>query len=481
MTEEAARTAETRVGFFALMRTRDYALLWSGQLVSKFGDWINLTALLWWVLQRTHSVLALAVVQSAATAGLLLAGPVAGVLADRIPRRRILIAADVIRAALVVLIPLALSTGVAVVAALVFVIALASAFFTAALFAAIPDLVPRRALAAANSYYTTMDSITDVGGLLVGGAILAAVGPAIVFYIDGGTYLVSLATVLLLWLPRVAAAPLPAISAASVWRDIVDGARYVRRHPALWAVVLVIGAMAATYGLDSLLTTLAQQTFRTDERTYGALLAAAPAGMFAASFLLPLLPVRGPRVGLAALATVARSALLVALAFAPNVWVALPLVFLGGAAFSAWIVSSRTEMMEQAAPEMRGRALAFITVVSRAVPLVAAVAYGRLADTAGVRTAIAAMGGVGIVLTVGIALAARGIVGRARRAAAQALVGRVSDQFDPGQQRVLNVVLGAAVLGVWLRLAVEWPLHAAGLAVAVLAGYAAATLGRGGR
>src|SRR5438105_8488901 len=147
-------TDDSRFRGWHLLKTRDFGFLWSGQLASQIGDGLNKVALLWFVYELTGSALKMTMVGLLQTIPPLLLGPVAGVYLDRLPKRAMMIALDLARAVLLVLIPLLFmmnALSLTLLYVLVFLIAVASMAFGPALNSAVPLMVPRNDLTAANA------------------------------------------------------------------------------------------------------------------------------------------------------------------------------------------------------------------------------------------------------------------------------------------------------------------------------------------
>ncbi len=177
-----------------LLKTKDFALLFAGQAISQIGDSLNKVALLWFVYTLTGSALKMTVVGLLQTLPPLLFGPLIGVYLDRWPKKPVMIAVDLLRTVLILLIPLlyacdALTLGRLYL--LVFVTAVVSTIFGPALASSIPLIVPRSQFTAANAL---LQSTTNVG-LLVGPAVsgvgIALIGAQNVLYVDAATFLVS--------------------------------------------------------------------------------------------------------------------------------------------------------------------------------------------------------------------------------------------------------------------------------------------------
>src|ERR1035437_4007251 len=134
-----------------------------------------------------------------------LVGPVAGALVDRWDRKRVMVGSDLIRAAIVMAIPLVATIHVGLVVALVFVLAVVSSFFRPARVAALPQVVADEDLLSANSAMWIADTASDLVGYGLGGLFVAFLGPALVlaFWLDGASYLASALLVAAVAIPRL--------------------------------------------------------------------------------------------------------------------------------------------------------------------------------------------------------------------------------------------------------------------------------------
>src|SRR5713226_3513624 len=173
------------------MRNRNYALLWWGQLVSEVGNRFHWIAVSLWVYNLTGSASAVSFAVSSMFVGSLVVGLWAGVLVDRLNRKTILIASDLARAILVALIPSLIHMNIALVYLDLVLVSAATAFFRPAIFGIIPAVVSRRNLMPANSFFSAMDSGTEIFGPALAGILAYAYGYAPLLYIDAVTYAVS--------------------------------------------------------------------------------------------------------------------------------------------------------------------------------------------------------------------------------------------------------------------------------------------------
>ncbi|HSK52687.1 MAG TPA: MFS transporter, partial [Clostridia bacterium] len=189
--EVAARVR--RHPYVRLALNSSFAALWTGQAVSLFGDRLHQIALGVIVYATTGSALAAGAVFMVATVPNLLFGPVAGALVDRWEHKEVLIVSDILRAAVVLVIPIAVEIHVVLVYPLVFVVTTISIFFRPARVAILPRIVDEEDLLTANSALWVAETSADVIGYPMAAVFVAALGTALplAFWIDAATYVGS--------------------------------------------------------------------------------------------------------------------------------------------------------------------------------------------------------------------------------------------------------------------------------------------------
>jgi MFS family permease len=219
------------------LRERDFALLWAGMTVSLLGDGIYFVALAWQAYDLSNRPSALGVVGMAFTGGMVLFLLAGGVLSDRVPRRNVMMGADLGRAAVLAAIgALSLhgSLQLWMLAVLVFVYGAGDAFFGPAFGALVPEIVPAPMLVQANAVQQTVRNLASkVVGPAAGGLAVALLGAGGAFLLDAATFVVSL--------PCIAAMRVretPGDTGASGLQDVREGLAYVRSHTWLWATLL---------------------------------------------------------------------------------------------------------------------------------------------------------------------------------------------------------------------------------------------------
>lgn len=223
---------------------RSFALLWSGQAISRLGDSLYRVALAWWVLEQTGSATAMGTVLIFSFTPMLLFLLVGGVAVDRFPRVRVMLASDLLRGVVVGLVALLaandqLEIRHVYVASIVF--GFVDAFFQPAYTAAVPELTPSEFLPSANSLTSLSGQVAGVAGPALGASIVSLNGTAAAFALDGLSFFISAACLLLI--PSLSAGRPAERAASSMLRDVREGIGTVLGTPWLW-ITIAIAALA---------------------------------------------------------------------------------------------------------------------------------------------------------------------------------------------------------------------------------------------
>ncbi|MBC9001738.1 MFS transporter [Micromonospora aurantiaca (nom. illeg.)] len=236
-------------GLRAVFALPGYRRLWAARTVSQWGDVAATVALGLLVFDLTGSGLGVVGVVAAEIVPVLLLAPVAGVVVDRLPRRTVMIAADIVRAVLAGSLPL-VADHVGAVYAVAAAMSAASVFFNPAAGAVLPNLVDRDRLIAANSGIWTAAVLSQIALAPVTGLLVTVAGVNVAFWINAVSYLQS--AVLLLRLPEPARSPgVKAESMGGRWRGrwtaAAAGVRHITadRRLAALAIAQTLAALSA--------------------------------------------------------------------------------------------------------------------------------------------------------------------------------------------------------------------------------------------
>ncbi len=238
----------------APFRHRPFRLLFGGQLISDLGDWLDFLALIALIVSSWDlGPSALAALSVAVAFPFAVIAPLSGVWADRLPRKTVMVAADLARALIVF--GLVFAPNLSAVLTLVFARGVFSTFFGPARQATIASLVPQDDLLAANSLSQLSFQLTKILGPVLGGFLVAAAGPRFAFMVDAVTFLVSAAFIV--QLPNIASAAQTKEDAAEqapgFWRGFREGLScLIHRRSLFLAVASNSAAWLILFTFDSL-------------------------------------------------------------------------------------------------------------------------------------------------------------------------------------------------------------------------------------
>jgi MFS family permease len=251
--------------YLALLRSnRNFRLLFIGQTISQLGDWFNAVAVYALLLDLTGSATAVAWMLIVQFLPMTFVGPLAGVVVDRVDRRRVMIATDVLRGFLILgLLAVHRADQVWIAYAVMAGTVIGTAFFEPARTATIPNITSADELLPANALAAAMWSAMLAIGASVGGLVTAAAGRNVAFAINALSFFAS---ALFIVLTRYDSTPpasrrLTGLAAILGLADLVDGIRYVRRHAHVAALMCVKAGWGIAGGVLLLLTIFGQRVF----------------------------------------------------------------------------------------------------------------------------------------------------------------------------------------------------------------------------
>jgi MFS family permease len=375
-----------------LAHSPNFRNLWASTIFTSSEEVVHFTALPLYVLNLTGSGAALAGLWAVQTLAALLAGPVAGLLADRFNRRRVWLCASVVIAVAFALYPFAQT--IEQLFALVGLYAVAANVARNAYLSMLPDLVDDKTLVDANALISMNFNLTLTVMPLVAGGLIAASGARLVF---GLLLLVRLAAIF--WVSRIGYAqnvhPIVAHTTAGPrWlADLRAGFKYAREHPEVRA--LLITSAGSNFGFGGLLvleTLLIKQVLNAGDAGYGFMLSIAGLGAITGSLLIKPSTARWP------LARVFGAAvLLTGLSFFPYasiLWYPATVViaYFQTLTFVIGQVLSDTIVQRTVTERMRGRVFGLMLIVRNAMTLLAVGIFGLLVDGVGVTPLLHAAG-----------------------------------------------------------------------------------------
>jgi len=368
----------------SLAHNRNFQLLWVGQFISQMGDRLAMVAFPWLVYRSTGSALSTGAVLALYTLPYVLFGAFAGVVIDRLNKRSVMVTADVLRAALVLLVPFAANHSLLGVYILSFTMASAAVFFDPSKLAVLPDIVGPGSLMRANSLMSTGENLTEILGYSIAGLTLAIVSTSTAFRIDSLTFCASAAALVLMHYRAPARAATQA--AKSFQHEFREGLRFLGGHRGLLVNTAMVVASAAGLGASYALTFLfAVQVLGGGTKAFGTFEAVIAAGYLVGSLALATLANRVPKgyamtVGLAVM-----GASLALVAAAGGVWIACIPFAVFGLANAAALIAVDTYLQESVPQELRGRVFGARFALTQGTYAVSVLIGGALAGVFDVR------------------------------------------------------------------------------------------------
>lgn len=345
---------------FHSLRTRNFRYYFIGQVVSGTGSWMQLVAQTWLVLRLTHSGVAVGITLGLQFAPMLLAGAWAGVLVDRLDKRKLLIgtaAASGVLALILGVVVVAGVTQVWMVYALAVALGAVTALDNPGRRAFVPEMVPALDVANAVGLNSTVFTAARVVGPAIAGIVIAGLGVSWCFFLNAASF------VAVIW-ALAAMRPSELNVAAPVPRarhQLREGLRYSwRNRPvrlALW-LTAVVGTFAFNYQV--VLPLLAERTFHGNAATFGLMMAILGVGSLVGALWIAHFGRASTRIMIVSVLAVGVT--MTAAALAPSLGTELAVLPFVGLASMLAVVMATAVCNEETAPEYRGRVMALFGV-----------------------------------------------------------------------------------------------------------------------
>ncbi len=314
---------------------RDYFLLWLGQSVSQMGDGAGFIAVMWWVQSTTGSALALGTLAMAKGLVATLLGPVAGVLIDRLDRKKIIVTTDVIRGVIYCILGYLAFTDSLTIGVLIVLSCIAAAcaqFMFPAVAAVVPLLVPDKGLEKANALNNMSRQLVGVAGYSIGGILVALFGVPALLFLNGVSFLCSAASEMLILIPRIQGEG-ETLSLDLFVSDLREAVHYILGFKVLMKIIMV--AMVLNFFFAPffvLLPMFVDVHMGAGSDVYGYLLAASMAGGVVGTLVLSTTRLVQDNLWLVKWGIVLQSVFFLTLPFLPvQLWMShVVMLFIGG-------------------------------------------------------------------------------------------------------------------------------------------------------
>jgi MFS family permease len=391
-----------------LRTSRNFRLYLTGQLVSAVGTWINFTAMSWLVLQLTRSGTALGVNSALAFTPVLFLGPFGGVLADRFDKRRILVATQASFAVISLTLASLVFSGVIPTTFdpskvwIVYLLSVLTGFVNAidnpSRQSFYVEMVGEDVLTNAVSLNSAAFTGARVLGPAIAGLLIAYVGMAICFLIDGLSYFAVLAALLSMRADQLH----PQERTQRQKGHLMAGLRYVWETDELRRPLIVMAVVFTfVFQWQVLVPLMAERAFHAGAREFGFMSAGAGIGSFVAAIVIANRN-REPTMRYLAIYALGVGTAMAVVAGAPDLWLAiLAMAPLGFCAMS-FMITANTMLQLNAAPQARGRVMALYGVVFLGSTPIGAPIVGVLGEHLGPRVDFILTGAVALVIVASV-------------------------------------------------------------------------------
>ena len=403
--------------YVALLRRRDFGLLWTGATISALGDGMSFVALVWLLIERGGTPESVGWLAAIYTAPVVVGGIAAGVVLDRFDRRRVLAADNLVRGVAIASVPLAAALGVLTTAQLFVVAGIYGLLYMTSI-AGIPSMIPTLVdgddLTTANAMESITYGIAGLVGPTIAGVVIAVFGAPVVLALDGLTYAAFVVCLLAMRPPE----PSATARAATEARDVPSAGRppaaigigpalrFLASSPAILAITIMYMSLNLSGGIGAVVFPIyARDVLEGGATTYGLLLSALTAGELGGLILVGAIRWRWPLGRSIAVGALTSGLILSLLVLRPGLPLILVILVGSGLAESSLTPWAQTIRMRLIPPELRGRVFALLRTLMQSTRPIGAIAAGLLLGGGGLTPAlvaaaalVAAPGAVGLFL-----------------------------------------------------------------------------------
>jgi MFS family permease len=385
--------------YLALVRNRNFSLLWMGQLVSFFGDRVHQVAIGVLVLQA-GTPLDVGIVFAATAVPNVFLGPLAGALVDRWDRRTTMIACDLVRAGLVLLVPLLINVHIALVYLVALAVATVGLLFRPAKTAIVPLIVEEDRLVTANSASSINETLADLLGYPAAAAIVAGLAGLIgaAFVLDSATYLVS---AILIWGMVVPPEELPSepFSVRAIWREMAEGWRFLTHKAELLANTVVSTVAQLAFGAEIVCSLIyakdvLEQGWLPFPENYGWLMASLGLGSVIGGVAIGWFAPHAPKGPMTIAGFIGLGLAMIGAGMTTSTQVAIALFFAIGVANMLYLVPTITLFQELTPQRLFGRVVSSRQALTFGAMAISMGAAGYLAGVVGSATVLMLGGGL---------------------------------------------------------------------------------------
>ena len=384
----------------ATLKNKNFALLWTGGLISMIGSWMLMAALPFHVYTLTGSALAASGILMAMVAPGIFFGSIAGVFVDRWDRKKVMVIISALQAITILGLLFVRSVEwIWVIYLTTFLESTLKNFFGPAEGALLPNLVGEEHLVPANSLNALNDNLARIVGPAIGGLLLGTLGFQSVIWADAASYLIAMVLILLIrannTAPTRAASSETDRKTQNPWRQMgaewLAGLRYIKHRRALSGLFVIMGiALFGDAILSAILVVFVQQDLGFNAIEFGWLMTARGLGGLIGGLLVGSIGRKFTPLQLISGGLLVTGASIFMMLMKPSLVVFMGLLVLIGPALMAWLISLQTIGQKETEDAYRGRVFGAIGTTTTFIMFFGAAIAGFMADQIGTIILVAA-------------------------------------------------------------------------------------------
>lgn len=384
------------------LQFRDFRLFWFGQLISLTGTWIQSVAQQWLVLQLTGSAFKLGLVTTVQFTPLLVLSLVGGAVADRFPKRDLLITTQVISGLLALGLGILVRTGQAQywhVLAFAGALGIVNAFYTPSRQAFVPELVDKDTLLNAVALNSTIFNAARVVGPAIGGILVASVGLSLNFFLNAASYVAVIGMLLLI----KRRPPRPVVEGQRLWQNVQEGLGYVVTTPVVYTILALVG-VASLFALNftTLMPLVARYVLHVGSDGFGFLMASMGVGSLTGAISLAFLKRADLSRPLILTGCIVFTAAEIILALSRAFPLSVVILVLIGFSSTLFTTTANTRILSLTPSELQGRVMSVYSLMFLGMTPFGSVLSGLVAERWGTPLALILGGAITLVFAVGV-------------------------------------------------------------------------------
>ncbi|MFZ5644600.1 MAG: MFS transporter [Bacillota bacterium] len=411
MSDTSTGMSKKGTGTLAALRHRNFRLFWAGQCVSLVGGWMQYMAQAWLVLEMTGSAFLLGIIWACQFGPTLLFSLPAGVIADRFPKRKLIILTQCANMLLALILGLLVLSGEVRywhVAVLALLLGISNTLDVPARQSFVVEMVGREDLMNAIALNSSIFNAARIIGPALAGLVIAQTGTAACFLINSASFLPVLAGLFMMSIKDSAGNR----EGKDFRGELIGGLSYIRKTPEVFYPLVLLGCLSAfSMNFHVLVPVYAKDILHREAQEFGFMMTAVGAGAFVASGALAVLSSFGPRLSFMFIGALGLCLFQIVLAGIDEYVQALVLLTLLGWSMVTFTASVNSYIQSRVPHELRGRVMSVFILLFAGMMPVGSVFSGTITKFLGVQAGYLISGALGLLVIISVMLKTKQIFG----------------------------------------------------------------------